>query len=205
MRPCDLFLQQRGVLLGDHGFQADPGRVERTPDARIVFYHYSQAEALDRIFAPGGGLRARLPVADGSTTPRFAGYHLVEGLLEPLPRWLTASPYFGDLGLAMMRAYVGDVLLRIEVPDDFPDLYVADAAHNFECKHLDRRGRAALQLGYDCSTGHEVCTAEVNSYIPLTEYNGGHVAPNVKVLRRGEGIAIPREHISVAAVQPLRQ
>jgi len=199
MRPCDLFLQERGVPLGEHGFSADPGWVERTPNSKIVFYHYSRLEVLDRIFAPGSGLRARLPVADGAATPRFEGYYLVEGFLEPRPLWLSHSPYFGDLGLEMMRDYMGDVVLLIEVPEDFPGLYVADAAHNFECKHLARRQQPALNLGYDCSTGHEVCTAEINSYIVLAEYRGGHVAPNVKALRRGEGIAIPREHISVVA------
>src|SRR5690242_14031817 len=141
MRPCDIFLQERHVLLGDHGFDADPGRVERTPDSKLVFYHYSRTEGLDGICAPGGGLRARLPVADGAATPRFADHYLVEGLLEPLPLWLTRSPYFGDLGLEMMRHYVGNLLMRIAVPEDFPGLYVADAAHNLEFKHLARRGR----------------------------------------------------------------
>jgi hypothetical protein len=130
--------------------------------------------------------------------PEFVGSYLVEALLEPLPKWATESPYFGDFGLEMLRAYVGDVLLRIKVPQDSPGLYVADIAHNFECKHLQKRGGAALDLGYDCRTGHEVCKAEIHSYVPLLDYCGGHVMPNVKVVRQGEGVAIPSEFISLS-------
>jgi hypothetical protein len=203
LRPCDVFLQQQGLLLGEHGFVPDPGRVEHTQDFKLVFYHYSRSEALSSIFAPGSGLLAQLPVVSDKPGPHFEGYFLIEGLLEPLPLWLTESPYFGNLGLEMIRTYVGNVLLRIELPEDFPNLYVADAAHNFECKHILRRGKPALNLNYDCNTGREVCTAEVNSYIPLTQYRGGHVAPNVKALRQGEGIVIPQEFISISTVQPL--
>ena len=42
MRPCEVFLRERGVLLGDHGFTPDPGRLETT-DSTIVFYHYTRA------------------------------------------------------------------------------------------------------------------------------------------------------------------
>lgn len=201
-RPCEPFLQERGHLLGDHGFLADPSRVEYSAEGNIVFYHYTHRQHLDAILAPGRGLHARLPVVHCDVAPEFVGCYLVEGLLEPVPTWLRQSPYFGDLGLEMMRAYVGDTLLCIEVPATFPGLYVADAAHNFDCKHQDRRGRSALGLGYDCRTGEEVCRAEIYSYVPLPQYQGGHVAPNVKVVRQGEGIAVPSVCISLAIIQP---
>jgi len=196
MRACEMFINNRGLLLGEFGYEPDPGQVEYTSEG-IVFYHYTWPENLDKIFAAGSGLEARLSVPTLDLIPQFAGCYLVEGFLEPLPKWLANSPYFGDLGMQMMREYVGGVLLRIEVPVGFPQLYVSDYAHVLECKHLSRRGRPALGLGYDCSTGHESVLAEVNSYIPITDYHGGHVAPNVKAVREGEGVVIPREYISI--------
>ena len=104
----------------------------------------------------------------------------------------------------MLRAVAGDVLLRVELPATFPGLYVADFAHNLECAHLSRRGRASLGLGYDCTNGREATLAYLHSYVPLAEYQGGHVAPVVKVVRHGPGIAVPSPFITLAAVQPWR-
>ena len=205
IRKCEVFLRQAGEYLGQHGFTSDPGQVERTDDGGFVFYHYTRQKHLEQIIAPGSGLRARLSVVYGEYFPHLKGHHLAEGFLEPLPQWITSSPYFGDLGLKMMRAYVGDILLRIEVPADFPGVYVADAAHNFEGMHFHFRGKTALNLGYDCQTGHEVMRSEVNSYVPMRDYEGGHVAPNVKATRFGPGIVVPCQYISVCELQPLDQ
>lgn len=194
-------MRERGVLLADHGYTPDPGTVELTAST-FAFYHYTREERVDRVLEVGGGLCARLPVV--SVLPDFAGLHLVEGFLEPLPPWLTESPYFGDLGLEMVREFVGDLLLRVEVPRDFPGLYVADYAHNLEAKHVRRRGRPALDLGYDTSTGREVTQSDANSYVPAIEYRGGHLAPVVKATRRGQGIAVPARYVAVSEVQPLR-
>jgi hypothetical protein len=128
---------------------------------------------------------------------------MVEGLLSPLPQWLTASPYFGDLGIEMFRLYIGSVLLRIEVPLTFQDLYIADYAHILECKHFKHRGIAPLNLGYDCRTGHEVTRAYVHSYIRALDYVGGHVAPVVQAVRKDTGIAIPCKYIHIAELQPM--
>jgi hypothetical protein len=117
---------------------------------------------------------------------------------------MTHCPYFGDFALVMLRRYVGDTLLRIQVPADFPGLYVADMAHNFECKYQDERGVAPLGLGYDCRTYKQVMRVELNSYVAMKEYVGGHVLPNVKATRKGEGIVIPSDYISVNPLQPLR-
>ena len=133
------------MLLGDHGFTPDPGRLETT-GSTIVFYHYTRPEKVDRVLEAGSGLWAHLRVV--SPPPELEGHHLAEGLLEPLPMWMTDSPYFGDLGLEMLKKYVGDLLLRVEVPRDFPGLYVADFGHTLELKHLRRRGRLVLDLGY---------------------------------------------------------
>jgi hypothetical protein len=102
-----------------------------------------------------------------------------------------------------VRAYVGNLLLRIEVPIDFPGLYVADYAHSLECKHMERSGHAVLGLGYDCTTGQECSKAYLHSYVPLAEYRGGHVAPVVQMIRRGAGIVVPSRLITVADQQPL--
>ena len=117
---------------------------------------------------------------------------------------MTDSPYFGDLGYEMLKKYVGDLLLRVEAPRDFPGLYVADYGHMLERKHLTRRGRLVLDLGYDTATGHEVVRSGTNSYVPAVEYRGGHLAPVVKATRRGQGIVVPAEYIEVCDVQPLR-
>ncbi len=189
------------MLLGDHGYTPDPGRLETT-DSTMVFYHYTRPERVEKVMEADGGLWARLPVV--SPPPELVGCHLVEGLLEPLPRWMTDSPYFGDLGLEMLRKYVGDLLLRIEVPHDFPGLYVADFGHVLEWKHLSRRGRLVLDLGYDTTIGKEFAKSYTNSYVPAAEYNGGHLAPDVKATRRGQGIVVPASYIAVSEVQPLR-
>ena len=201
MRPCDNFLTTRGLLLESHGYTPDPGRV-RVTDRGITVYHYTREDRIESVLEPEGGLWARLPVV--SPLPDHAGLYLVEALLDPLPLWMTDSPYFDDLGLRMLREYVGDVLLELTVPTDFPGLYVADYAHVLECKHIARRGRPALGLGYDCSSGHESAQADANSYIPALRYDGGHVAPEMKITRCGAGIAVPSEHIRVCSVQPPR-
>ncbi len=117
---------------------------------------------------------------------------------------MTESPFFGDIGFKMLGESVGDLLLRVEVPRNFPGLYVADFAHVLEAKHVRRRGWPALDLGYDTSTGREVTRSDANSFVPAIEYRGGHLAPIVKATRRGTGIAVPARYIAVSDVQPLR-
>ena len=200
-RLCEIFMRERGVLLADHGYTPDPGAVELTPST-IAFYHYTRAENVERILEAGGGLSARLPVV--SAPPDLAGLHLVEGLLEPLPLWMTGKSFFRRHRLQDVGGICGDLLLRVEVPRHFPGLYVADFAHVLEAKHVRRRGRPALDLGYDTSTGREVTRSDANSFVPAIEYRGGHLAPIVKPTRRGTGIAVPARYIAVLDVQPLR-
>ena len=144
-----------------------------------------------------GGLRARLAVACPDPPAELAGRFGIGGFLEPSPKWLDQSPYFHDVGMQMLSEYVGDVLLRIAVPLDFPGLYVADFGHILEVKYHDRRGRYPLGLGYDCRTGHECHQAYVNLYVPLDAYVGGHVAPIVEETRDGPGLVIPSQFIEV--------
>jgi hypothetical protein len=202
-RPGEVFLRSPGHLLGEYGFIADPGNIQYTSNGDVVLYHYTRSERLNKVLHDG--LRAQLPIVSADNVPALCGRYLVEALLEPLPKWLTNSPYFGNLGLELMRAHVGNILLQITLPSAFSDIYVADSAHNFECKYQNRRGQSVLKLGYDCQTGQEVCQAEVNSYIPLGSYRGGHVAPNAKITRQGAGIAVPPQYISVCDRQPLAQ
>ncbi|MDQ6669284.1 MAG: hypothetical protein M3069_00700 [Chloroflexota bacterium] len=197
----ELFLSTWHERLGWHGYSADPGRIERVPGG-IVVYHYTRPEHLAAI--AHSGLVARRPVVNGERSVDLRGRYQIDALLEPLPRWLAESPSFGDLGLQMLRVMVGDLLVRIELPVGFPGLYVADFAHPLECLHHERRGRAPLGLGYDCGTGHDSMLAYLHSYVPLPEYDGGHLAPVVHVLRSGPGVVIPGPAIHVADQQPLR-
>ena len=206
MRKGEPFLREHGQVLASGGYIPDRSRLERAGGS-IVLYHYTRQDHLENIMSSEGGLNARLPVVltTSGCRPEFDGCHELGAFLEPFPVWLTTSPYFGDLGYELLERYVGDLLLRIQVPADFPGLYIADYAHVLECKYHVRRGSAVLGLGYDCITGHEATQAYVNSYVVATNYNGGHVAPMVHVVRRGQGIAVPSRYIRVAEVQPFRE
>ncbi len=195
-RLAEQFLHGRGERLVDAGFEPDPGQVESGPSG-FVFYHFTREENLDDILAEGSGLNARLPVPCSEPPDELVGHYSVGGLLEPSPKWLDRSPYFRELGRQMLREYVGGVLLRVCVPADFVGLYVADFAHTLECKYHDRKGRLAMGLGYDLRTGREVTQAYVNSWIPLGEYVGGHVAPIVEATREGPGLVVPSRFIEI--------
>ena len=145
MRPAERFLWLSCQLLARPGYVPDPGRVERTGSGCIVLCHYTHPKQLDAIRATGG-LRARLPVLGTALPPTLEGNYLIETLLDPFPLWLSCSPYFGDLALEMMRENVGDLLLRLELPPDFPGLYVADYGHVLERKHEARYGSPVLGL-----------------------------------------------------------
>jgi hypothetical protein len=190
-------LAERGILLGALGWTPDPGRVQRAGQ-HIRLYHYTRPDAVQSVLRPDGGLIARRPVV-WDLPPSLVGGFVVEGFLEPLPAWLQSSPYFGALGWGLFRQHVGDVLLRIEVPADFPGMYVADYAHMLECKHASQRGRPALGLGYDCSDGRDCTRAYVNSFVPIGAYTGGHLAPVVQIVRQGPGLALPAQYLSLDA------
>lgn len=201
-RLADEFLTNRGITLGEKGFQSDMRRVESLPNGNIVFYHYTREDRLEKILNNGTGLCSYRPVACPELPKKFEGCYLVEGFLEPLPSWLTENAYFGNLGFELTRKYIGNLLLRIEIPLDFPEVYIADYAHVLECKHFNEKGNSPLGMGYQCETGHEVTQAHVNSYIQVRDYKGGHIAPIVQVLRRGSGMTIPSRYISISDVQP---
>jgi len=201
MRPCERFLQERGGCLSEIGFIPDPGRPEQTCET-IVFYHYTRHDRIDTILAPSSGLHARRPVDCPNLPVEFHNMYMVEGFLEPLPRWLKSSPYFGDIGMKETRKHVGDMLLRIELSKkDFANVYVVDYAHPLDCQ-FGTRECAGLALGYQNPA--ESYQGYVNSYISAQEYRGGHVAPVVHVLRKGQGIAVSEQHICVSSVQPLQ-
>jgi hypothetical protein len=169
-----------------------------------VFYHYSRQANYGSICKPGSGLYASLPVVGTDSRPYLQGHFLVEALLDPYPQWLDRSPYYGDLGSELLDAYTGDLLLEISIPKNACQIYVADYAHILECKSLSRMGIAPLNLGYNCINGKEVVVADVNSYVEIGKYRGDHVAPVVKIVRKGEGIADKSEWIAIANDQPRR-
>lgn len=199
----DRFLNRRGELLGSYGFEDDPGRPEWRSDGGLTFWHYSRREHLDLIRGTAGGLRASRPAFFSTDlTPDFEGLFLVEGFLDPKPHWLDHSPYFGDDGGRRWRGYIGDLLLRVDLPPGFQGVWVADYGHPLEAKAVQQGSSSPLNLGYDCRTGHEANRAYAHSLVPIETYTGGHLAPIVTVMRPGPGIAIPRSCISVAEVQP---
>ncbi|MGM1047002.1 MAG: hypothetical protein ACQEXX_12760 [Bacillota bacterium] len=198
------FIDNEGLLLREFGFKSDKGTIELDSATFMTFYHYTHEDKLDQIFSPHSGLLARRPVTCPNVPERFKDCFLTEGFLERLPNWVTNCPYFSDLGYELMRKYIGNTLLEIKLPVGDFNIYIADYAHVLECKSADIRGKTELNLEYDCSSGIEVTQAYVNSYIPEKEYNSGHVAPIVQVLRKGEGIVVPSKYISVSKVQPLK-
>ncbi|GIO95934.1 hypothetical protein J14TS5_10200 [Paenibacillus lautus] len=103
----------------------------------------------------------------------------------------------------MVKKYIGNVLLRIEVPYNCKGFFIADYAHVLEEKHLNERGAAPLNLGYDCSTGREITQAYVNSYVSANQYRNTHIAPVMQAIRKGQDIVIPVEYITIATEQPL--
>jgi hypothetical protein len=199
----DRFLNQRGELLGNCGFEDDPGRPEWRSDGGLTFWHYARQERLEFIFGTAGGLKAGRPAFFSTElTPDFDGLYMVEGFLDPKPRWLDDSPHFGGEGGRRWRGYIGDVLLRLDLPRGFRGVWVADYGHPLEVNAVQQGKPSPLSLGYDSRTGHEANRAYAHSLVPVETYTGGHLAPIVTVMRPGPGIAIPRSCVSVAEVQP---
>ena len=201
----DRFLSQRGQLLADVGFAPDPGRVE-IDERGVTVYHWTAFDRLPRIFGVAGGLWARRRADVSDLTPEFAGAYAVEGLLEPMPSWISESGLFTDVHGELFQDHVmQEVVLRAVLPNEYGHVYVADFAHALECKSLTRRGFAPLGLGYNCSTGHEARRAFANSCISIHEYVGGHVAPVVAIMRSGSGMAVPPQLLAIhlaAALPP---
>lgn len=188
-----LFLEQEGMRLGQYVEVEEES--SDLADGMLTFYHYTHA---DRI-----GLYAQRPVACPQVPAPYQDSYLVEGFLQPLPNWLTHCPYYGNLGYNLMRQYIGDVLLEVAIPVDEFLIAVADYAHILHCKQ-DTGAGTGLPLGYDCRDGREPTQAYVNSYIPITKYDGGHGCPVVQVMRKGEGLAIPNRCIRISKMQPLQ-
>lgn len=200
IRLADELMNNRGVLLKDKGYQTDVQEIEYAKNGNLVFYHFTRHEKVEQVLK--NGLYAFRPVACPNPPKEFNENFLAEGFLEPVPKWLNNNYYYGDLGMEMVRKYIGDILLRMEIPVSFPSVYIADYAHILECKHLDAKGSSPLNLGYKCDTGFECTQGYVNSYVPVQSYQGGHIAPIVQFLRKGEGITIPSNDIEVAEIQP---
>ncbi len=194
----DSFLTTRGLLLRDAGLADDASRPERA-DGGYVFYHYTHADRVDVVLREG--LRAGRAVNCSSPPPDVAGAYVTTGFLAAAPDWLEECPYFGDLGRRLVRQYVGDTLLRVVAPAS-SRCYVADYAHKLELRHYQETGRLVLGRGYDLSSRDDIRQAYTNSYIPIAEYDGGHVAPAVELLIDAPGIAVSPEWIEICPTQP---
>ena len=195
MELFDNFLVNTELTLAQFGFQPDPGVLEVTPSTK-VFYHYTHQDRLNSIFQENSGILARKKI---HVRPEFEGYCVVESFLQPTPLWLTQSPHFGSLGLELKKQAIGDIMLRAEVPHDYPDIrfYMSDFGFLMEWHHFNRKGSFPLGLCLNHEyLKKEMVRAYINSFIPLESYNGGHVAPVLNILRKGEGIAIPNRFLS---------
>lgn len=199
MRKCEPFIHQKGLYLGDLGYKTDKTEIEYGGEGKLVFYHYTYKEHLNKIFAKKSGLYAYRPVACPKVPTYLQNHFLTEGFLSPTPNWFTNNDYFRNLGKGLVKKFVGNIILRVEVPKEFLSIFIADYAHILECKSLDKDKKegSSLNLGYDCSSGTEVTQAYVNSYIPVDNYKGGHIAPIVQLTRENSGVIIPNEYITI--------
>jgi len=199
----DVFLTNRRLRLSDFGFQPDPGKPAPLQNT-ICFYHFTQRECCESVLREG--LQALRPVVCPRIPAEFNNKFLVEGFLEPLPKWLSNCPHFGDLGLRLTRHYIGNVLLRVELPlIALQSVYVADYAHKMEIRHFQESGLRILKRNYDLRSPDDIRQAYVLSYTPIADYTGGFVAPVVQFLNEGPGIAIPPSCISLHTKQPLAE
>ncbi len=197
----DPHLIARRLTLGDLGFTPDPSLPERCSSG-FAFYHYTWADRIDAIL--GEGLRASRALNCPRPPGNLAGKCAIAGFLVPLPAWLDACPYFGDLGRRLARQYVGDTLLRAVVPDA-SRYYVADCAHRLQRRHYQDMGERVLTGPYDLSNPDDVRQAYVDSYISIGDYDGGHVAPVCHLVLDAPGIAVPPGRIDVCRRQPFRE
>jgi len=83
--------------------------------------------------------------------------------------------------------------------------YVADCAHKLQRRHYQDTGERVLPRQYDLSGPDDVRQAYVNSYVPIEDYNGGHVAPVCQLVLDAPGIAVPPGRIAVCRQHPLRR
>jgi hypothetical protein len=198
----DIFLAQRGQFLSDAGFVSDGALPERVDGGGLVFYHYTRPESVAAVLSEG--LRASRMLRCPHPPDDLAGRYLVEGFLVPFPSWLTGCLTFGDLGLRLTREYIGDTLLRVAIADA-SQCYVADYAHKMEIRHYQETGDRVLKRAYDLSGPGDIRQAYVNSFVPIREYDGGHVAPVVQVLHDTEGVAVPASALEVCVDQPIQK
>lgn len=165
------------------------------------FYHYTSQENFADVVSGGKyrttGLIPRrrfmpLGLAEKFNLPPKAGEGAVFGLLEPQPAiWMEQEYHEGEglLETILKDMVRGDemLLLRCEVlPTD--DVHVAD--HVFHMRP-DYNGNRDLD---NPATG-EVKRAYWNSLIPLAQYNGQHIVPEVISFS-----PIPLERISIERI-----
>ena len=187
------------MSLSKYGFNSDPGKIAEDDEFYKIF-HFTHSSRLEEILSEeSGGILARRALPEAEYLAEFSGFYQTEGFLEPFPQWLFPSPYFSDVGLSLVERYIGDVLLEINVPKHFDELYVAEFAHALEIKHTLQMGGPALWMDYSDELDSRLGAL---SLMPLSTYRGQYLAPVVKILRRGAGIAVPGKYIRVSDVQP---
>ncbi|MCJ8010788.1 hypothetical protein MUG84_03395 [Paenibacillus sp. KQZ6P-2] len=203
MKLGQYFLDHRYKTFRDFSLETDSDQVICN-EGNFTFFHYTHLGKLSMILKEEGGLWARRRVACPYPPEEFIESYLVEGFLSPLPMWLKTSTYYNDLGYELTKKFIGNLLLEVTIPIDKFNIYISDYSHILECKTLEYSSKKGIPLGYDCSNGRECTQAYVNSYIPIQDYSGQHHAPIVQVLRKGEGIAIPKKYIMICELQPLK-
>lgn len=179
----------------------DP-KYSSSPEGDFIFFHYTYASCLPSILHPKGGLHAFRPLSCPRLPSPLRGRYVVEGFLEPSPRWWTESPYFGDLGQALVKKYLGRICLKVQIPLSLAEVFIADFAHILEVKHANLRKKAPLSLGYDLTTGRDATQGFIRSFVPVKEYRSLHLCPVVQVCRKGAGQVIPPRYIQLSGVQP---
>ena len=171
----------------------DPPKRIMTPPKTIIGYHYTNNRAFESMKTPGidgyvtdlddiAGILPRrrfVRLGRGENLPDEAYEGVIEGLLEPEPKFWLENPDFPYFWRYLMHDICRErevVLLSFELrPED--KAYVVDRAHVERALYYGPEDRKRSKK--------EILGAAVKKYwdsrIPMFEYSGGYCAPQLAI------------------------